>query len=119
MDQNKIMLIHLCHDLFFGHFLFYFVVLVFCCLVCFTSSFCLVSLQFSPSPVFYQLITSSVFILPWVPLFSARLSCLLVCSPCLLVCLVSLFLVSWFSCLYVCWFVSFIFFCRLPCGLSA
>ncbi|KAF7645545.1 hypothetical protein LDENG_00202540, partial [Lucifuga dentata] len=46
---------------------------------------------------------SSVFILPWVPLFSARLSCLLVC-------LVSLFLVSWFSCLYVCWFVSFIFF---------
>ncbi|KAF7646186.1 hypothetical protein LDENG_00192060, partial [Lucifuga dentata] len=87
-----------CHDLFFGHFLFYFVVLVFCCLVCFTSGFCLVSLQFSPSPVFYQLITSSVFILPWVPLFSARLSCLLV----------SLFLVSWFSCLYVCWFDSFI-----------
>ncbi|KAF7660476.1 hypothetical protein LDENG_00281590 [Lucifuga dentata] len=69
-------LLYMCHDLFFGHFLFYFVVLVFCCLVCFTSGFCLVSLQFSPSPVFYQLITSSVFILPWVPLFLARLSCL-------------------------------------------
>ncbi|KAF7650275.1 hypothetical protein LDENG_00128140 [Lucifuga dentata] len=88
----------MCHDLFFGHFLFYFVVLVFCCLVCFTSGFCLVSLQFSPSPVFYQLIMSSVFILPWVPLFSARLSCLL---------LVSCLLVFLSLCLLVCFFYFF------------